>query len=454
MNDTDIINEYSNENPLARHFTIKDLLKFTFPTIFMMVFSGLYTMVDTMFVARFVNTDALSSINIVTPVINVIVGIGAMFATGGSAIVARKMGDGNNKEARSNFTMIVITAVAIGVFISIFGLLFINQIIRILGASDLLFPYAKDYLTILLIFAPANILQVVFVNLFVTAGKPGLGMGLGLAAGITNAVFDYILIVPLQMGIAGAALATSMGYLLQAIVGVIFFLRNRKGTLYFVKPHFDIKVLKESSFNGLSEMVSQLSMAVTTFLFNLAMMRLLGEDGVAAITIIIYSQFLLTTFYIGFSMGVAPIFSYNYGSENTKELKRIFRICILFITAVSVIVFTGSMIGGPYLVGLFSEKGTQVYEIAKVGFLIFPFSFLFCGINIFSSSLFTALSNGKVSAIISFLRTFVFLTIGILTLPVFLNEIGIWLAVPIAELFTLIISIYFIIRHKSEYRYY
>lgn len=210
MSDTDIINEYSNENPLARHFTITDLLKFIFPTIFMMVFSGLYTMVDTMFVARFVNTDALSYINIVTTVINVIVGIGAMFATGGSAIVARKMGDGNNKKARSNFTMIVITAVVIGMLISIFGLLFINQIIRILGSSDVLFPYAKDYLTIVLIFAPANILQVVFVNLFVTAG-------------ITNTVFDYILIVPLQMGIGGAALATSMGYVLQAIVGIIFF---------------------------------------------------------------------------------------------------------------------------------------------------------------------------------------------------------------------------------------
>lgn len=454
MSEEQTTSEHSAGNLLAQHFSIGSLLRFAFPTIFMMVFSGLYTIVDTMFVARFVNTHALSSINIVTPVINIIVGLGGMIATGGSAIVARKMGNGRNQEARKDFTMIVSTSAAIGIAITCFGLLFLEQIIKWLGASDLLFPYAKDYLAILLIFAPANMLQVVFANLFVTAGKPGLGMGLGLAAGFINAVFDFIFIVPMQMGISGAALATSLGYMIPTVAGIVFFLRNKSGVLYFTRPHFNIRVLGESCFNGSSEMVSQLSAAVTAFLFNAAMMRLLGEDGVAAITIIIYSQFLLTTLYIGFSMGVAPVFSYNYGNGNTVQLKQIFKICMGFISFASVMVFVISMLGGPYLVGIFAPKGAYVYDIAQVGFLIFPFSFLFCGLNIFSSALFTALSNGKVSAAISFLRTFVFLTIGILALPVFLKVTGIWLAVPLAEMLTLVMVICFIVRNRKKYKYY
>lgn len=454
MSEAHTIDEKTNDNPLAQKFTIASLLRFAFPTIFMMVFSGLYTIVDTIFVSRFVNTNALSSINIVTPVINIIVGLGTMLATGGSAIVARKMGDGKNQDARKDFSLIVATGAVIGIAITCFGLLFLEQIIRGLGASDLLYPYAKDYLTILLIFAPANMLQVVFANLFVTVGKPGLGMGLGLVAGLINAVFDFIFIVPMQMGIGGAALATGMGYMIPTVAGIFFFLRNKNGALYFTKPNFHIRVLAESCFNGSSEMVSQLSAAVTTFLFNTAMMKLLGEDGVAAITIIIYSQFLLTTIYIGFSMGVAPVFSYNYGSGNTVQLKQILKICRGFIAITSVFMFAISMLGGPYLVAVFSAKGTHVYDIAWAGFLIFPFSFLFCGINIFSSALFTALSNGKVSAAISFLRTFVFLTIGILVLPIFFKENGIWLAVPLAEILTLMFSICFIRFYSMKYQYY
>lgn len=453
MNEAQMINDQSGSSPLAQPFTMKSLLRFAFPTTFMMLFSGMYTIADTMFVARFVNTNALSSINIVTPVINIIVGLGTMLATGGSAIAARKMGNGKAREAKEDFTLIILTGAVLGVVIAGSGLLFVEQIIRALGASDLLLPYAKDYLTILLIFAPANILQVIFANLFVTAGKPGLGMGLGLAAGLINVLLDFIFIVPMQMGIKGAAIATSMGYMIPAIAGVIFFLSNKKGNLSFVKPKLRLRVLGESCFNGSSEMVSQLAAAVTTFLFNTAMMCLLGEDGVAAITIIIYSQFLLTTLYIGFSMGVAPIFSYNYGSSNTEQLKRLFNICFKFIAGVSILVFALSELGGAYLVGIFAERNTSVYEITRNGYFIFPFSFLFCGLNIFTSALFTALSNGKISAVISFLRTFVFLTIGILVLPAVLGVNGVWLAVPLAEAFTLIFAVMFLIRYKKRYQY-
>lgn len=233
-------------------------------------------------------------------------------------------------------------------------------------------------------------------------------------------------------------------------IGIVFFLKA-KGTLRFQKPVIDFRVLLESGANGFSEMVSQIATAVTTFLFN--MMKLLGENGVAAITIIIYTQFMLTTLYIGFSMGVAPIISYNFGSEDYDRLKRIFRFCLLFICTVSVAVFAAAMLLGSPLVRIFSPVGTPVYEIARQGFLIFPFSFIFCGLNIFASATFTALSNGKVSAIISSLRTFGLISLALLILPQFFDVVGVWIAVPLAELLTAFVSLSFILKNKKDYHY-
>lgn len=234
-------------------------------------------------------------------------------------------------------------------------------------------------------------------------------------------------------------------------IGIVFFLKA-KGTLRFQKPVIDFRVLLESGANGFSEMVSQIATAVTTFLFNM-MMKLLGENGVAAITIIIYTQFMLTTLYIGFSMGVAPIISYNFGSEDCDRLKRIFRFCLLFICTVSVAVFAAAMLLGSPLVRIFSPVGTPVYEIARQGFLIFPFSFIFCGLNIFASATFTALSNGKVSATISSLRTFGLISLALLILPQFFDVVGVWIAVPLAELLTAFVSLSFILKNKKDYHY-
>ena len=437
-------------NPLAKEFHTLSLIKFAFPSMVMMVFMGLYTIIDTIFVARFVDTNALSSINIVCPVINIIVGLGTMLATGGSAIVAKKMGSGNIEEARSNFTLIIITGVITGLVITIIGLLFLDKIIWGLGASEVLFPYCKDYLAIQLIFVIGNIMQVLYQNLFVTAGKPTLGLVLSVLAGLANIAFDYIFIVLLQMGIKGAALGTGIGYMIPTVIGTIFFLTGRS-ELHFYKPQMDAFVLLKSCSNGASEMVSQLSTAVTTFLFNATMMKLLGEDGVAAITVIIYSQFLLTTLYIGFSMGVAPIISYNYGSENVKQLKKVVRICFCFILMISVFIFLLSFIAGESIAMIFAENNANVFEITKRGFSIFSFGFLFSGCNIFASALFTALSNGKVSATISFLRTFGFIMISLLILPKFLEVTGVWLAIPIAELLTFILTIYLIFKYRMHY---
>ena len=375
-----------------------------------------------------------------------------LFRSGGSAIVAKKMGSGKSREARSNFTLIIITGILIGLVITAMGLLLIDKIIWGLGASEVLFPYCKNYLMIQLFFVVGNIMQVLYQNLFVTAGKPTLGLVLSISAGIANIVFDYIFIVLMQMEIKGAALGTGIGYMIPTIVGTIFFL-TQKSELHFCKPKMDILFLLKSCSNGASEMVSQLATAVTTFLFNATMMKLLGEDGVAAITVIIYSQFLLTTLYIGFSMGVAPVISYNYGSKNVKQLKNVVRICLAFITAVSVMVFLFSFFTGENIAKIFAGNNENVFKITKMGFTIFSFGFLFSGCNIFSSALFTALSNGKVSAIISFLRTFGFITALILILPQFWDVTGVWLAIPIAELFTFILTICLIARHCKHYNY-
>lgn len=440
------------ENPLSQDFTLCSLLKFASPTIAMMLLMGLYTIVDTIFVSRFAGTDALSALNIVCPVINLTVGFGTMLAAGGSAIVAREMGAGEHTRASRDFTWIICAGILAGIFIAILGILWIDSMIRGLGASETLFPYCKEYLFVLLLFTPAGMLQVLFQNLIVTAGRPGIGMLLGVSAGAANIVLDYVFMVPLRMGIKGAALGTGIGYLIPAAGGILFFLSG-KGSLRLTKPAADFAVLAESCANGFSEMVSQGASAVTTFLFNRTMMRLLGEDGVAAVTIMIYSQFLLNTLFIGFSMGVSPVIGFHYGSGNREQQRKILSICIRFLSAASLLLFALSISGGSLVVRMFTPDASRVYEIAAAGFPVFSVSFLFCGFNIFISALFTALSNGKVSAVLSFLRTFGLLCGGILLLPRFFGIIGVWMAVPMAEGIMFFVSLGCLIYYRKRYHY-
>ena len=417
-----------SEHIFDQKWNAASLLRFAFPTIVMMVFMGLYTIVDTIFVARFVSTDALSAINIVCPVINLTVGLGTMIAAGGSAVVSRKMGAGLEQEAKEDFTLLILAAAGIGAAILICGTLWLNPILLALGASERLLPYCRDYLGLLLLFLPANVIQTVYANLFVTAGKPGLGFGLsvlGATAGLPQ--------VP-------------------AAAGTVFFFRNR-GALSFVKPRWRGALLTESCLNGSSEMVGQLAAALTTFLFNLTMMERLGEDGVAAVTIMIYSQFLLNTLFIGFSMGVAPVIGFHYGSGNRKQQRKILSICIRFLAAASLLIFALSISGGSLVVRMFTPDASRVYEIAAAGFPVFSVSFLFCGFNIFTSALFTALSNGKVSAVLSFLRTFGLLCGGILLLPRFFGITGVWMAVPMAEGIMFFVSLGCLIYYRERYHY-
>lgn len=440
------------ENSLEKKVTLTSLIKYTLPTVIMMIFFSLYTIVDGMFISKFVGANALSSTNIVYPVINILIGIGVMFATGGSAIVAKTMGENKNEEAREYFTFITISAIIVGIVVEIICIIFINDIIYALGSTKSLFFYCKEYLFFMIIFTPFIILKLYFDYFLVTAGVPNLGLLSSVGGGLLNIVLDYVFIVQLNMGVRGAALATCIGYVLPSIVGIIYFF-NKKNLLHFVKPKFNFKVISRSCSNGMSEMVTQISSALTTFLFNIVMIKFLGEEGVAAITIMLYIQFLLNAAYLGFTSGVSPRISYNYGRQDENQVENLFKYSIIIISAFGVITFIMSRAMSEILISLFATKGSTLFEISHNGFMIFSIAFLVAGINIFGSGMFTAFSNGKISAILSLLRTFVFFLMGIFVLPRIMGVDGVWLVVPFAEVATMVVSLIFMYKYKKEYLY-
>lgn len=439
-------------NSIAKDFKFFSLLQFAFPTIIMMIFMSLYTIVDGIFISRLLGTDALSASNIVYPVFSLVIAAGVMLATGGSAIIAKQLGEHQEETARANFSFLIIIGFLIGIGFLVIGNALIEPIVRALGATDALLGDCIGYLSVILYLAPACILQLLFQTFFVAAGKPAIGLCLTIGGGIANMILDYVFMGPMQMGIQGAALATGIGQLIPAVVGIVYFSCVRH-SLYFVKPGVSFSVLKESCLNGSSEMVTNLSTAVVTYLFNIVMMRLLGAPGVAAITIVLYGQFLFNAMYMGFSMGVAPVISYNHGSGNEKQLKKLFKICIRFIMVSSIVITAFALVSSPYIVEIFTPKGTAAYEIARAGFFLFSINYIFAGLNIFASSMFTAFSDGKVSAVISFVRTFVLIVINILLLPYLIGVNGIWLSIPIAEFMTLFLSVFFFLTKKERYHY-
>lgn len=439
-------------NSIAKDFKFLSLLQFAFPTMVMMVFMSLYTIVDGIFVSRLIGTSALSAINIVYPALSLVIAIGVMLATGGSAIIARKLGENDQQGAREDFSLIILVGLLAGCLLMAVGNGLIEPIVKMLGATDLIFDDCIGYLSMSLYLAPACILQLLFQALFVTAGKPGFGLVLTISGGIANMLLDYLFMGPLHMGVRGAALATGIGQLIPALVGTLYFFCSRQ-SLYFVKPRLRLDVLRDSCLNGSSEMVTNLSNAVITYLFNIMMLKFLGEPGVAAITIVLYGQFLFNALYMGFSMGVAPVISFNYGSQNDRMLQKVFKICVSFIGLSSVVITALALVSSPLIVQIFSPVGTETYAIAKTGFFLFSLNYLFAGINIFASSMFTAFSDGKISAIISFVRTFVLIAANILLLPYLIGVNGIWLAVPIAECMTLFLSLYYFRKKRQDYHY-
>ncbi len=443
----------NTENKLATNFNFLSLIKFAFPSIIMMMFSALYIVVDGAFVSRLVHTNALSAINIIYPLYSFIFAIATMLSCGSSALIAKKMGEQKNDEAKSNFSLITIVSAIIGIVFAILCLIFLKPLIYFLGSNDNIYHYCYDYIIPILIFAPFCILQILFQSFYIVAGKPKIGLILSIIGGTANIILDYVFIVPFDMGIAGASYGTVIGFFIQSIFGIFYFLLNRKGTIYFTVPKYDFAVITKSCYIGLARLIENTAIAITTFLFNIQMMKYGGVDGIAAITIVLYIEFILVSVFIGYSGGIAPIFSYNYGAKNTFQLKKVFKITIYFISIISVLVYICSFFSAPYLIYTFAVKESVVFKLGLSGFMLFSISFFFTGTNIFSASLFIALSNGKIATVISILRTLIFLSVCIMLLPVFLGINGVWLSVPVTEFLSFIVSWYYLITKKNNYGY-
>lgn len=439
-------------NAISTKFSLAGLVKFSIPAICMLILTSIYTSVDGVFVSRFVGSDALSAINIVLPLENIMCGIAIMFGSGGSAIIGQRLGEKKQKKANESFALVTEAAVVMGLIFTAVVFLFMTPIMRFLGASDRLLPYCLDYGRIIYAFAVPYILQIMFNTLFITAGKPRLALTVSVISGVMNLLLDYLLIVVLGMGIEGAAWGTAISRLFGGAFPVIYFFREKEG-LHFIKPRLDWHVISITIGNGSSELVSQTASGVTTLLFNVTMMRFMGEEGVAALTILLYAQFIFNAAYMGFSNSAAPVISYNHGSGDTEYLKKLIRLCLTVIAGSTALMLVGSLLLLKPLLTLFIPQGGTVYELAHRGYLIFMWNFLFSGINIFASAMFSALLNGKISALISFLRTFVFIIGALLLLPGILGVDGIWLAIPVAEGLASLAAVPLMVRYGKVYHY-
>ena len=442
-------------NILSTNFNVKSLIKFTFPTILMMVAMSSYTIIDGIFVAQFVGEVALSAINIVVPIFNILLSIGLMFASGGTAIVGKLMGQQRNKEAREFMSLLYLVTFIIGSLITIFLLIYSKDITRLLGADETLFKDAHIYLITVSIFSITLMFQNLANSLLVAAGKPKLGFILCLIGGIVNIILDYIFISPhiFNLGIAGAGLATGIGNSVPAFFCFIYFIFNKSNVLYITKPSSDIKLIFKACYNGMSELVGQLSIAITTFLFNNILYYFSGNDGIAAITVILYIQMLQQAVFIGYNIGVAPIISYKYGAKDHIQLHRIIKISMIFLLSISIIVIGCTYIFADLATIIFLDPSSNAFDLASMGLKITSLSFIAMSINLFISNLFTCLSNGHISALLAITRSLFCMVLCLLILPMIFKVMGVWIAVPIAEILAMILSIILFYKFKRVYNY-
>lgn len=435
---------------IAAKFNTVKLLKFVFPAVAMMVVTSVYVMTDGIFISRFAGSEQLSATNIIYPVIYLINGIGVMLAMGGNAIVARLLGEGKMQPARQRFTQLVVSAAVTGVIIGVLFTLGMRPVSIILGAKgEKLISYCVEYGRIMALGAPLSMLQMLFMPFWTTNDKPKYGLLLSLTCGCSNICLDYLFVKCAGIGLTGAALATVISYGIGAAAPIVIYGR-KKLKLYFVKFKWDTPFLLKAMGNGVSEMVTNIASAVTTFIFNIILMRLAGANGVAAITVLLYAHYLFSSAYMGFTNGVAPIFSYNYGAGNYIELKKLLKMCIRIIIAAGVIIFVISQLAAEWTMRIFVGNNPELFCMALSGFRLFASCFLVNGINIFASGYFTALGNGKDSAIVSIMRTLVVEVIAIIGLAYLFGINGVWAAVPAAEFICLFVSVYMF--HKNKIR--
>ena len=432
--------------------TIKNILKFAMPTIVMTIFMSFYTMVDGLFVSNLIGTDALSAINLTAPVIQLVTAISTMLATGGSAVIMKKIGEQKKEEAREDFTSLILVNVAVGIIMCALGFLSMGSIFAGMNLSLAVEGYCVEYLSRYLLFTVPILLMNNFTLYMIASEKAALSLICSVAGGVLNMALDYVFIACFDMGIGGAAAATGLGYSVTAVVGLLVFSR-KENLLHFRRPVFRLEVLKNAASNGCSEMATTLVTGIVTMMFNWTMMTYVGENGVAAVTIIMYVLMFASSLYTGYSYGVAPMLSYYYGEQSYEKLRKLVRSSLKIIGGISLLTVAGSFVLTKPLVSIFARPANPVYELAFTGNRICTAALCFIGFNIFASGMFTALSNGLVSAVLAFSRSFVFMMIAMLTLPAVVGVNGIWLATPVAELMALAFTGGMFVKYRKRYQY-
>lgn len=446
-------NEKNTEIQLSDHFTYRRLLRFVLPSIVMMIFTSIYGVVDGLFVSNYVGKTPFAAINLVMPFIMIFGGFGFMIGTGGSALVAKKLGEGDNDRANRYFSMLIMLTVLLGVIISAIGIASIRKISYLLGATEDMIGDCVTYGTILILFTTAFMLQNVFQSLMVTAEKPKLGLYITVAAGVTNMVLDAIFVAIFKWGLVGAAAATVLSNCVGGILPLIYFIRPNDSLLRLIKTKLEWKPMLKACTNGSSELMSNISMSLVSIVYNFQLMRVIGENGVAAYGVIMYASFIFIAIYIGFSVGSAPIVGYHFGAENYAELKNMLKKSLVLMGAAGALMtLLAEALASP-LALLFVGYDAELFELTCRAFRIFSISLVLSGVNIFASSFFTALNNGAVSAAISFLRTLVFQMLAVLILPLLLASDGIWLAIVVAEALAAVVAGIFLVIKRKQYRY-
>ena len=438
---------------LSDHFTRKRLLRFSLPSIVMMVFTSIYGVVDGYFVSNYTGKTPFAAVNLIMPFLMILGGVGFMFGTGGGALIAKPMGEGKAEKTDTLFSMTVFASILCGLVLTAVGLLFLRPFARLMGAEGELLENSLLYGTINLIALPFYILQYEFQCLFATAEKPKLGLYVTVASGVANMVLDWLLVAVLPFGLAGAAAATAASQFIGGVFPLIYFARKNSSRLHLTRCRLELRPLGRICANGSSELMSNISMSLVSMLYNVQLMQYAGEDGIAAYGVLMYVSMIFQAIFIGYSVGTAPIVSYHYGAQNREELKSLLRKAIFIVAIAALCMFAaGELLAAP-LSRLFVAYDEELLQMTTHAFAIFSFSFLFSGFAINGSSFFTALNDGLTSALISFLRTLVFQVAAVLLFPLLWGLDGIWFSIVAAEIMAVLATIFFLLKKQKKYGY-
>lgn len=438
---------------LSDHFTYKKLLRFVMPSIIMMIFTSIYGVVDGFFVSNYVGEEAFEAVNFIMPFLMLPGALGFMFGTGGSALIAAKLGEGEQRTANRYFSLLIYVGTGLGILLAALCIVFLRPIALFLGADEAMLTYCVRYGRIILLALPALILQFMFQSFFVTAEKPKLGLFVTLAAGFTNIILDFLLVGILSLDVEGAAIATAASQFVGGIIPLFYFFSKNNSLLRLGKTKWEGKALLHTCVNGSSELMTNLSLSLVNMLYNFQLIHFLGNDGIAAYGTIMYVNFIFISVFIGFSVGTAPIVSFHYGAGNRPELKNVLKKSTVFNIIASVLMLALALLLSDPLSALFVGYNEALFELTARAFRLYSLSFLVLGFNIYASSFFTALGNGVLSALISFLRTLVFQIAGILLLPLIWEADGIWFSVTVAEAAALIITVILLAKNRKRYGY-